>query len=271
MSNWEPIPTPNPAEFGIRVWASPQQVLGKMGALVVGVTTLKEFGLATVPASEGVGDYVYAGNGPIRQDGYMPFDFVKTRTPAERNTPFDEYEETEEIDWLPVLHWIEFYADYNSPLSQNTVDSSGRAGLVIVPSTRVLRSYVHGQNLKTIVKVREFLSEVPWEAALIASKQPMGTEMSWDKPGCHGSTGRCLHDEKTITGDAGPGSVVSNAGNPEAARGGGAPSQHFPRTNFLRWQNFVTNDVKRVAPRLFHRIERTYIAPRMPEPSITIS
>jgi hypothetical protein len=131
----------------------------------------------------------------------------------------------------------------------------------------VRRDYVHGQNLKTQVKVRKFLSEIPYPPSLMESDQPMGTEIPWDLEGNNGTTGRCLHDEKIVPGQGSAYAVINASGNPESATGTDNLSQHVPKTNHLRWQDFITNDVQMVEPRLFLRIEKTYIAPTMPEGS----
>jgi hypothetical protein len=174
------------------------------------------------------------------------------------------------VGWLTVCRWIDFHANGAAPRSQNTIDSGGRAGTVILPRWVVRRSIVHGQTLKTRVKIRKFLSENPWPASIIESDEPMPTEIPWDLEGSFGSTGPSLHGKKTVPGQGGAYSVISNAGNPESAIGSDSRVQMIPRTNHRGWQDFITNEVKWIEPRLFLRIERTYIAPTMPKPSLLV-
>jgi hypothetical protein len=102
--SYEPLETPNPNEFAIRVWASPMQVLSKMGALVAGTTTLAESNLATVPASEAaIGSFIYLKPLGKRDDGAMGFVFGMPKTEAEKNQPFRSEIRTENYPWEGVL------------------------------------------------------------------------------------------------------------------------------------------------------------------------
>lgn len=194
--------------------------------------------------------------------------FVKTKTPTERNTPVKEYSIKEPYGWLPVLTFLEFTQDRGAPLSQNTLDASGNEGTVIIPRWLVRRGYIHGQQINTTIHIREFLSEVDWPDELVPADEPLGTEVSWDLTGSHGSTGRCLHKEEKVPGQRGPYAVISNDGQQQSASSTGQTSdQYFARTNALKWVDFTTNVVKRVNGQN-HRIEYTYIAPVMPKASI---
>lgn len=270
------IPTPNPSEKALRVWVPSEKIVPNQEP-TVGVTKYRDFKMHPTPnRAEGYAGYVFAGcgdpvgsGGPLDQS-WVPYDFVKHRTEVERYTPFDTGEETEDVDYPSVCRWIDFSANYGAPRSQSTIDMSGKSGTVIIPRWIVRRSMVKGQTLKTRVKVRKFLSEIPWPESAIESDEPMPTEIPWDLEANFGSTGPCLHDEKTIPGQGSAYAVISNAGNPESASGSDNRSQYVPKTNHLRWQDFVTNEVKWVEPRLFLRIERTYIARRMPEESLLV-
>lgn len=210
-------------------------------------------------------DYVYTG-----QQGAYGILFVKSKTQEQRNTPFETDEITEEVDWLAVINWITFEPNYGAPRTQSTVDSTGGPATILIPRWVVRRSYVHGQQLITRVIVRRYLSEVPWPPSMVESDEPMGTEIQWDLEGNSGTTGRCLHPEKTVPGQGSAYAVVGESGNREATMGSDNRSQYVPKTNHTRWQDFITNDVQRVEPRQFLREEKTYIAPTMPEESLLV-
>lgn len=267
--NWELIPTPNPTEDTLRVWVDQGTALGLMGTYTARVTTLAEFALASAPVSEGLAAYVFAGKDGPDDEGRVAFDFIKPKTDEQRSTPIEpEAVITEDVEWLPVLHWIEFVQETGAPLSQNTVDGGGRQAMVIIPRWLVRRSYTHGQSLKTAVRVRRFLSDIPWPEDRVHSDQPMGTEVSWDLVGSHGSTGRCLHKEIKVPGQSGSYGVIDSDGEPSTApstaQSGG---QLVPRTNHVRWQDFVVYEVEEVNHQWL-LTEKTYFAPAMPKPSI---
>jgi hypothetical protein len=231
------------------------------------VTTYAQFEAGDRSRVDEYGSYIYVDKSKPAP-GLLTFTFVKVKTQTERNTPFDTYEETEEVDWLAVVNWITFNPNYGAPRTQSTVDSSGDPATMMIPRWVVRRGYVHGQRLKTRVIVRLYLSEVPYPPSLMESDEPMGTEIPWDLEGNSGTTGRCLHKEATVPGQGSAYPVVSDAGKSESAIGSDSRAQHVPKTNHTRWQDFVTNDVQRVEPRQFVRKEKTYIAPTMPRESV---
>lgn len=262
------LDTPNPNESVAIVTCEVKNLRGAQMP-VRNVTTYAQFEAGDRSRVDEYGSYIFVKKTKPGA-GLLTFHFVKVRTPLERNTPFDSYEETEDVDWLAVCSWIDAVPNYGAPRSQNTTDAAGKSATVIIPRWAVRRGYVHGQRLKTRVKVRLFLSEVPYPQSLTESDEPMGTEISWDLEGNNGTTGRCLHPEKTMPGQGSSYAVISNAGKPECASGPDNRSQYFPKTNHTRWQDFITNEVKFIEPRLFLRIERTYIAPQMPKESVLV-
>jgi hypothetical protein len=117
--SFDPLPTPNPNEFAVRVWASPQKVLQKMGGLVAGTTTLKAADLCVVPSSEeDLGSYLYLKPLGKREDGAMGFVFGKPKTDAEKYTPYDSYERTEEYPFFPVVEGFRATPDITKGIEQ---------------------------------------------------------------------------------------------------------------------------------------------------------
>ena len=272
---WQLHRTPSPSESGFSVTISMDDAARdvvkldafKAGSLFQNFPIIPETYLAK---PDKFGLYRYISKEEIGQS-HLRYHFCRSKTPDEIATPFRSYSVLEPYDWLPVLTFLEFTQDRGAPLSQNTTDTSGRQGTVIIPRWLVRRGYVHGQRINTTILIREYLSDVPYPDGLLATDEPLGTEVSWNLVGSSGTTGRCLHDEVKVPSQGGPYAVIDNAGNPESGTATGQKdAQYFSRTNAARWQDFETNQVK-FEQGQFHRIQYIYIAPVMPEASILAS
>lgn len=200
-------------------------------------------------------------------DGGGTLLFVKSKTSQERDTPFITYAKVEPHEWSSVLKWIKFEQETNFPLSQNYIGGT-QQGLVTVPRWLVQYAFIQGMRLNTYIKVREFLSDLPYSQWSVLSDEPQPTAVTWDLIGSHGNTGPCLHREENVPGqgDASGVRVVltdgSIQGGTNVQRG-----QKFYRTNHLTWQDYVVNTVVRVDGQ-YHRTEETFIAPPEPRASI---
>lgn len=270
--SWTLIKTVNPAEKSIAIILPQDTIIHYISALDLFVegSLLKNFPEALIPdpalaldSTFGLYKFVDCESAGPKAMAYI---FVRPKTPTERMTPFKSDSIKEPFGWLAVVPWIEFTRDTTASLSQNTQDGQARMGTIFLPQWLVRRGYIHPQTLMTTIFIREFLSDVPYDDSQLPCDEPMGTEISWDLIGSHGSTGRCLHPAKLVPGETGYYPVSSSADKPQVAMGSQNSDQFFPATNHLGWQTFTTNSVSRSNGQ-YHRIERTYIAPDMPPAS----
>lgn len=270
MSNWEPLPTPNPAEFAIRVRASPTQVLGKMGALVAGTTTLKEFDLATAPSSEGIGDYIYTyATGPD-DGGRLAFHFAKPKTDAEKRTPWrSQIERMGNHRWPDILVALAVTTDYSFPRSASIIDSATNVqGIVTAPRYRIAEALIPEMNEGTRFLVQEFLS--PTVFTIPRYRLPCATSVSLTLPDGTGySHGECLHD--TIELDPLPTAqstlLSGSAGNAGGIMGG----QRFPASNFKTWRPYWFSDEQQLRDGVWYRRRVRVIPPRVPDVQLRLN
>lgn len=193
--------------------------------------------------------------------------FVKRKTPEQRATPVLEYSEVRDCPWPAVLQWIKFSQEYGFPLSQNYIQG-GNQGIATVPRWLVQYSWIPGMTLKTVVKVREFLSDAPYPSWAVESNDPKPTSISWDLIGSHGNLGICLHPEILVPGQGDNAGirVVLTEGRAQSGNSG-QRGQKFPRTNHTSWTDYTVNTVRRIDGQ-YHRLEESFVAPDMPRPSL---
>ncbi len=193
--------------------------------------------------------------------------FVRSKTPQQIADPFLDYSEERDHGWNPVVQWVKFEQEYGFPLSQNYIQG-GSQGIATVPRWLVQYSWVPGMNLKTIVRVKEFLSDVPYPDWALESDDPKPTSVSWDLIGSHGNLGMCLHPKVLVPGQGDNSGirVVITAGQVQAGNSV-QRGQTFPATNHITWRDYTVNTVKRVDGQ-YHRVQETFIAPTMPLPSV---
>lgn len=193
--------------------------------------------------------------------------FIRTKTNTERETPFLEYEEKRDEDWPAVVQWVKFEQEYGFPLSQNYIQG-GSQGIATVPRWLVQYSWIPAMRLKTTVKVKEFLSDVPYPEWATESDEPKPTSVSWDLIGSHGNLGICLHPEILVPGQGNNAGirVVLTAGTAQSGNSS-QRGQKFPRTNHITWTDYTVNTVKRVDGQ-YYRVQETFIAPILPRASV---
>lgn len=269
MSAWRLVPTPNPSELSIVITVPQQQVSLQPNAIpLIGATlnTLAWIPDGDVATDDRYGLYVFMLSG-VRADRegiVVDFYYAKNKTPDERNTPFITYTVTEKVVWYPVLEWIQFGQETGFPLSQNIITPNQQQGLVLAPRWLVKRGYRPGLTLTTKVQIKKFLSEVPWPDWAMESDEPQPTEVSWDLVGSHGNMGRCLHPSVPVPGQSSGYKVISQAGDLYASSSTDSNGQLYPRTNHIRWQDYIVNEVDQVEGQ-YLRIEKTYFAPIAPK------
>lgn len=261
---WRLVPTPNPSELSIAIIVPQEEVAKNPAALPAIGSTFQTLEWQPDPGlsqESRFGLYVFTES--HKEDLDVVFVYAKNKTPEERNTPFDSYQETQRIQWPAVLEWIQFGQETGFPLSQNYIDGSGQSSLVLSPRWLVRRGYRPAMNLETKVLVQKFLSEVPWPDWAIFSNEPQPTEVSWDLVGSHGNMGRCLHDEVIVPKNSNGYRVLSEAGDLSSSSSTYSGGQIFPKTNLTRWQNYEVVDVKKVDGQ-YLRVLYTYFAPTRP-------
>lgn len=266
---WRLVETPNPSELGIVITLDQDEIASNPNAMpAIGdkLNTLS-FGIpdSDLAREDRFGLYVFSLSATrgVGKDVLVDFFYAKNKTPEERNTAFDIYPITEKVVWYPVLDWIQFGQETGFPLSQNIITPNQQQGLVLAPRWLVKRGYRPGLTLTTKVLVRKFLSEVPWPDWAIESDEPQPTEVSWDLVGSHGNMGRCLHPEVPVPGQGGGYKMISQAGQIYASSSTDSNGQLYPRTNHIRWQDYIVNEVDKVDGQ-YLRVEKTYFAPIAP-------
>lgn len=196
--------------------------------------------------------------------------FVRTKTNAQRETPFRTYLETRDHTWDAVVPWIKFSQEYGFPLSQNYIQG-GLEGTATVPRWLVQYAYIPSMTLKTNVRVQEFLSDVPYPDWATVSDDPMPTPISWDLIGSHGNLGKCLHPEVIVPGQGDNSGIrVVLVEGTEQSGNSSQRAQKFFRTNHATWQEYTVNTVRRVDGQ-YHRIQETFFPPTPPKASIIVS
>lgn len=266
---WSLHKTPNPAEKMFSVLASMPEIAQKIaeynayteGSLFSDFPNVPDEWLAK---PETFGNYIYK-DCDDDAPGWMRFYFVKTKTPAERNTPFERRRITQRLDWDAVLEWIQFGIDTGFPLSQNTINGQGRQALVTADRWLVPRGYRSAQNLMTTVDIEIFMSEIPWPEYLMESDEPQPTEVMWDLTGSHGSMGKCLHDTVPVPAQSTAGyRVVTSVGDIQSANATGTKRWLFPKTNHKKRRDYTVISVEFVSFQ-YLLTKYTYRVPNQPK------
>lgn len=269
---WRLVPTPNPSEMSFAV-IIPQDTIAQYPSLIPAIgDKFKTLGQqdgsivagwipdAALAADSRFGLYVFATS--FKEGTDVVLVYAKNKTPEERNTPFDSYQETQRIQWPAVLEWIQFGQETGFPLSQNFIGAND-SGMVTAPRWLVRRGYRPSLNLETQVLIQKYLSEVPWPDWAMVSNEPQPTEVSWDLVGNHGNMGRCLHPDVEVPSNSNGYRVISTAGDISSGTPTYNTRQFFPRTNMIRWQPYSVVDVKKVDGQ-YLRIVATYTPPARP-------
>jgi hypothetical protein len=234
--SFDPLPTPNPNEFAVRVWASPQKVLQKMGGLVAGTTTLKAADLCVVPSSEeDLGSYLYLKPLGKREDGALGFVFTKPKTAEELKRPFKTWREQGNHYWHGILHSVKFFLDRSFPLSTNGTDG----GIVLAPRMYERIKYTPPVSEGSIFEHRLYFG--PTKFHIGPSPVPVPTAVSWSYHGSNGSFPECLHPLLKFPAVQSAFAAYSTGGGAVAAEGV-AGGQVFHETNFTEWAPYTVKD-----------------------------
>lgn len=240
-SDFDLITTPDPTEFTIRIRV-PDTIINQQLALQpCGKLQryMKYKDISMIVRHERVsefGDYVYTYSEQA-DAGYKHLYFARSRTDAERNTPFEVFNSTRQFAWPPVLEDLYF-------ISSTFPQSTATGADAISTATRYFarRKYRPSVSVDSRIKVQQYLSEVPWPAQALLHPQPIPTEVDGSYLGISVNFPKCLHP-RIVLPELVPGAqIVFNAGAVNVSRSGTPREQIFPATNFEDWRPFVIED-----------------------------
>jgi hypothetical protein len=210
---------------------------------------------------EELGDYEFTGleAGP---DGYLGFAFAKTKTEAERNTPFRTYTKVENHTWHTVLLAIAVIPEDGFPQSTYAVVNNQKT-LVSAPRYYGREIYIPQMSLATLHTVEEFIS--PTKFVIAPRPQPMPLPVDYEVLNVERSFPSCLHDDLTLPATR-TGTAQLVAGSAGAGRSGALDGYDFPATNFKTWQAHYVHDDQNFVNGVWHRVRIRVTPPPMPKP-----
>lgn len=264
--SYEPLPTPNPSEFALRVWVSALQVMGKLGTLVAGTTTLEQMNLGIVPTSEGFGDYVYTyAEGP-NDKGELGLWFAKAKTDEEKNTAFQAVPRFEPQPWDSLVFGMRPVQDLSAVKSGVTIRGNA-SGYYTSPSWNLAVDRVQGGMRGTRVIRYEFTSPTPYNIPNHRAPVPKSIHVlmpdgeSYTEP-------EALYEDLVIPAMAtATESIVDGVGYGNA---GVVPEQRFDATNVTTWRREVILDQQQRVNGVWHRTMDVKLPPPVPEPDTVI-
>jgi hypothetical protein len=214
-----------------------------------------------IRAVEALGDYEYTGPeaGPT---GYLGFAFAKTKTDAERNTPFRTYTKVDNHTWHTVLLAIAVIPEDGFPQSTYAVVNNQKT-LVSAPRYYGREIYIPQMSLATLHTVEEFIS--PTKFLIAPRPQPMPLPVNYEVLNVERSFPSCLHDDLTLPATR-TGTAQLVAGSAGAGRSGALDGYDFPATNFKTWQAHYVHDDQNFVNGVWHRVRIRVTPPPMPKP-----
>lgn len=233
--NWQPLPTPNPNKFSLRVWADAKQVVQKMHTMEAGGTLLKHFGLATgLPTSERLGSYTYTyASGPDEQ-GRLAFHFTEALSAAAKRVPYRVMDDSfGNHSWPAIIKAMALAEDSTLPLSANVIVGADQ-GIAIGP-----RYYLREEFIPDVAEGSRFVLYQFFDATPFTVRRtsvPIPTRVAFQTPSLSAQFQEALHDEIVIP--ATRTGTSQNAGGTTTAVGGSLDEQVFPATNFRRWRPY---------------------------------
>lgn len=176
------------------------------------------------------------------------FFFAKTRTTAERRTPFETTWVTRPFPWPTVL--LKLWAEEGViPVSALAADGEIQS----VGGTLFRDRHRPGGSYPTLFRIQHFLSERPFPKKRHLT--PIPDSISWEWDGVRGSFPSCLHPGVVVTNQYTTGNVVFGFGTPTKEIGGDLVSQEYPPTDMEDWESHVIEDTRNnVLGTLQHRI-----------------
>jgi len=280
-SNFQILPTPSQEEFMFAVRIADNKVrqnlfLSTGKALTSAITadtngtsptTYAEFAWAAnhekIQWDTAFANYVYLKCDKADAD-HMNFYFGKAKTPEQRNTPFQQFEDTRQYTWPAVL--LDLY------LVQSSVNQYINTGSSSTEVPRIFPRYHYkpGVAYNSNVLVKQFLAEVPWKRSDLTHAQPVPTDINGSYIGAPNiNFPRCLHPTVKFPELVPGAQVISGAGVIDSPLGRNPMYQIFPATNFIDWQPFIIEDRQQPVNGLFLR-EMIQIFPPPPPRKVII-
>lgn len=165
------------------------------------------------------------------------FVFAKTRTEAERNTPFRINWVKRPTFWPTVLLKL-WFEKGNLPLSAQLADGT----IQNAARTHVRSKSRDGKIYPTWFKISEYLSERPWPKRATRSPTPITDSIHWSFDGNEGGFPECLHPHVRFPMYQTSGQVVFGAGTVETSVGSDIVAQEFPATPMTDWERYIEED-----------------------------
>ncbi len=258
------LPTPNPSEVMFRV-KQPGAIFKSTQMPTLG-TPFNQCAILSVKSAvqlQGYGSYVYVMCRRDKED--MWFYFGKSRTQAERDTPFRTYYTKQNHPWDAVLEDV-----YPVKSVKRTVANYGGSDIPTVEYEYQIRyKYRPAVTVNSLVRVDLYLAEVPWDKAKFRHEQPIPTDVQGSFGGQDVSFPRCLHGTVTFPEALTGGQVVTGVGMQNPPPGRNPAKMIFPATNFPDWAPFVIDDEQEPVDGMYLRQKKTILAPTRPEVVIT--
>lgn len=262
------LPTPNPNEVMFRV-KQPGAIFKSTQMPTIG-TPFNQCDILSVKSAvqlQGYGSYVYV---MCRRDKEnMWFYFGKSRTQAERDTPFRTYYTKQNHPWDAVLEdlypvkKLEYVdKDYGSGIYKKTYST-------MEPVYSLRYKYRPAVTVNSLVRVDLYLAEVPWDKAKFRHEQPIPTDVQGSFGGQDVSFPRCLHGTVTFPEALAGAQVVSGVGMANPPPGRNPAKMIFPATNFPDWAPFVIDDEQEPVDGMYLRQKKTIYPPTQPDVVIT--
>lgn len=207
-------------------------------------------------------DYVYLKTEKADAD-HLNFFFGKARTVAERNQPFASKLSTKFYPWPPVLEYLRFVKTDEFP--QNTYNSTS-ATTVSAARFFQRRRLIPTPNASSVIRIDQYLSEIPWPSGALKHPQPIPTEINGQYLGMRVDLPKCLHPLVVLNEMVPEAILVENQGTINVPQTSQTNRQIFPATNFLNWAPFVIEDDVEEVNGLYLRRKITIHPPYRPEP-----
>lgn len=255
----EVVPTPNPNEFSVRVWQDANQM--KLTAAPTLGELYSASDIPTLPRRQDFANYVYCYSSKEGDDIW--FYYAKPKTTTERNTPFRTVFSTRQYPWPPVLYNIDIWQTSDFP---QTVYN----GTTTLSAPRYFPKYRFKPTptVSSLIKIEQYLSEVPYSQAELTHSQPIPTEINGNFLGLSINFPRCLHPKVVFDANIPGGTKVMGQGTVEANSNWNSNKQIFPATNFLDWAPFVIEDQVQPVNGQFLREKITIFPPVQPRVTI---
>lgn len=252
----EVVPTPNPDEFSVRVWQDANQM--KLTATPTLGELYSESDIPTLPRRQDFADYIYCDSSKEGDDIW--FYYAKPKTAAERNTPFRTTFGTRQYPWPGVLYSLDIYKTTEFP---QTVYN----GTSTISAPRYFAKYVFKPtpNVSSVVKIEEYLSDVPYSQADVTHAQPVPTDINGDFLGLSINFPRCLHPKVVFDNNVPGAQKITGQGTVDASGNWNPNKQIFPATNFLDWAPFVIEDDPQLVNGQYYRRKVTIYPPVSPQ------